>query len=263
MDSGVAFGGYPVIMFGNFGQLGPINKAVETTDWVWKYDVYWSFQRMDLLQACRQSGDPGFKLMLDHIRRGELSVAMVSIFLQIYDASKPVPGDAVHLYPKKEDVDKLNTRKLRSLLGEEWHNIATDNAGITKNKAKRAAIEAETELLSLLRLKIGVRVMCTSNVDVAGGLVNGTTGVVTAICEKHVVQIRTDTGLTFNVQQECRLTRSDGQERRQFPLVLAWAMTIHKSQSLTLSKVAVINLGFCVRKKVQNGHKGMETPRFR
>lgn len=239
VDSGVAFGGYPVIMFGDFGQLGPINKAVETTDWVWKSDVYRSFQRMDLLQACRQSGDPGFKLMLDHIRRGELSAAMVSVFLQIYDASKPVPGDAVHLYPKKEDVDKLNKMRLRSLLGEEWHNIATDNAGVTKNKAKRAAIEAETGLLSLLRLKIGARVMCTSNVDVAGGLVNGTTGVVTAIYDKHVVQIRTDTGLTFNVQQECRLTRSDGQERRQFPLVLAWAMTIHKSQSLTLSKVAV------------------------
>ncbi|KAF9370662.1 hypothetical protein CPB97_002565, partial [Podila verticillata] len=76
VDSGVAFGGHLVIMLGDFGQLGPINKAVETTDWVWKSDVYQSFQHMDLLQACRQSGDPGFKLMLDHIRRGELSTAM-------------------------------------------------------------------------------------------------------------------------------------------------------------------------------------------
>ncbi|KAG0365870.1 hypothetical protein BGX24_003928 [Mortierella sp. AD032] len=96
VNNGVAFGGHSVIMFGDFGQLGPINKAIETTDWVWKSDVYRSFQRLDLLQACRQSGDSGFKLMLDHIRSGEVSAAMVSVFLEIYDASKQAPEDAVH-----------------------------------------------------------------------------------------------------------------------------------------------------------------------
>ena len=79
VDCGTAFGRFPVIMFGDFGQLGPINKDLDTTDWLWKSDVYRSFQRMDLLQACRQSADPGFKSMLDDIRHGKLAVTMATV----------------------------------------------------------------------------------------------------------------------------------------------------------------------------------------
>lgn len=242
VDRGIVFGGFPVVMFGDFGQLGPINKALDTTDWLWKSDVYRSFQRMDLLQACRQSTDPGFKSMLDDIRRGELTTAMASVFLEICLASKsrPVPEDAVHLLPHKKEVDKENRKKLRALPGEVWVSVARDNAGITKDLAKREVLEKETGLLTILRLKIGARVMCTSNLDVAGGLVNGTTGVVTQIIGKHCVQIRTDEGgRIFHIRPEPRLTRTNGQERLQIPLVLAWAMTIHKCQSLTLRKAVV------------------------
>jgi len=246
VDSGIAFGGYPVIMFGDFGQLGPINKALDTTDWLWKSDDYQSFQRMDLLQACRQSTDPGFKMMLDDVRRGELTLAMASVILERWNESKILndsnsyPDDAIHLLSYKREVAEINRNKLRDLVGEEWCSVARDNAGITRDKAKREALEAETGLLSILRLKIGARVMCTSNVDVAGGLVNGTTGVVTNIYGKNVVQIRTDEGgKIFNIRPEIRLTRNNGQERRQIPLVLAWAMTIHKCQSLTLHKAVV------------------------
>lgn len=52
VDHGIAFGGFLVMMFGDFGQLGPINKADDTMDWLWKSDIYHSFQWMDLLQAC-------------------------------------------------------------------------------------------------------------------------------------------------------------------------------------------------------------------
>jgi hypothetical protein len=117
------------------------------------------------------------------------------VFLEVSirsKSSKPFPGDAVHLLSYKRDVAGINRQKLRDLSGEEWCSIARDNAGITRDQAKREALEAETGLLTVLRLKIGARAMCTSNVDVAGGLVNGTTGVVTKIYGKNVVQIRTE-----------------------------------------------------------------------
>ena len=112
VDRGIAFGGFPVMMFGDFGQLGPIDKAVEITDWLWKSDVYQSFHRMDLLQACRQSEDLEFKSMLDDIRRGELTPTTIKVFLQICNTSVPIPGDAVHLYPYKSNVEKVNRKKL-------------------------------------------------------------------------------------------------------------------------------------------------------
>lgn len=221
VDCGTAFGGFPVVMFGDFGQLGRINKAVKLTDWLWKSEVYESVDRMDLLQACQQSSDPGFKSMLDGIRRGKFTYSMAYVFLNICRASTSAPDDAVHLLPYKKRVAHINQEKLRALLREEWHNIAIDGAGMTQDSAKREAIEAETGLLTVLRLKIGARVMCTSNVDVVGGLVNGTTGVVTAFYGEEVVAIRTDKiGKIFHVQQVCRRTGNDGQERRQFPLVL-------------------------------------------
>ncbi|KAG0196046.1 hypothetical protein BGX33_002187, partial [Mortierella sp. NVP41] len=147
VDRGISFDGFPVVMFGDFGQLGPINKALDTTDWLWKSDDYRSFQRMDLLQACRQSADPGFKSMLDDVRRGELNVAMASVFLEISLASKSVPDDAVHLLSYNREVAEINRKKLRDLPGEEWCSVARDNAGITQDEAKRDALEAETGLV--------------------------------------------------------------------------------------------------------------------
>jgi energy-coupling factor transporter ATP-binding protein EcfA2 len=242
VDSGVPFGGFPVILFGDFGQLGPVNKTLASPDWIWNSEVYQSFERVDLIQPCRQSGDVDFKSMLDDIRRGEVTSTMASLFFEICNQSETIPEDAIHLYPKKKEVQELNLQKLESLPGSDWYSIASDNARITMDSSKREAIEAETGLISILRLKVGARVMCTSNVDVAGRIVNGTTGEVVQFYGQHVVQVKEDnTGRIFNIQKECRRTKFNGQERRQFPLILAWGLTIHKSQSLTLNKV-VVNL---------------------
>ncbi|KAG0196422.1 hypothetical protein BGX33_001666, partial [Mortierella sp. NVP41] len=83
VDRGFAFGGFPV--------------------------------RMDLLQPCRQATDPGFKSMLDDIRRGELNPVMVSVFLGIWRASKSITDDAVHLLSYKREVADINRQKLRDL----------------------------------------------------------------------------------------------------------------------------------------------------
>lgn len=239
-DFGTPFGGFPVILFGDFGQLGPVSQTVSITDWVWKSPLYRSFERVDLTEQCRQSGDVGFKSMLDDIRRGRVTRSMLSVFLEIVNRSESVPKDAIHLYPFKKEVEEFNLKKLQNLAGKDWYSVASDNAGVTKDEEKRKAIEVETGLLTVLWLKVGARVMCTSNVDVPGRIVNGTTGTVVRFFGLHVVQVKEDkTGRVFNIQKECRQTKFNGKERRQFPLVPAWAMTIHKCQSLTLNKAVV------------------------
>ncbi|KAF9369703.1 hypothetical protein CPB97_003369, partial [Podila verticillata] len=146
VDCSTTFGGFPLMMFGDFGQLGPVDKVVDTMDWLWKSDVYQSFHQMDLLQACRQSMDPGFKMMLDDVRCGELTLAMYRVFLEIHDTPKPFPDNAIHLLPYKIEVTEINCKKLQDLAGEEWYNITIDDAGMTQDPAKREALEAETGL---------------------------------------------------------------------------------------------------------------------
>jgi hypothetical protein len=88
VDSGVPFGGLPVILFGDFGQLGPVNKSLASTHWLWNSEVYWSLERVDIIQPCRQSTDIKFKSMLDDIRRGKVTGTVASVFLEIYYQSK-------------------------------------------------------------------------------------------------------------------------------------------------------------------------------
>jgi ATP-dependent DNA helicase PIF1 len=90
-------------------------------------------------------------------------------------------------------------------------------------------------------LKVGCRVTLFRNIDVAGGLVNGTIGTVYEVEDKFVgvvfqcaemkrVEVKR---VTFRGIAEVHIAR------RQFPLMLAWGLTVHKAQGLTLGKVIV------------------------
>lgn len=240
-DDDALFGGYPIVMFGDYGQLSPINRGSKAIDWVWKSEAYKAFDRLDLLQGCRQRADQGFKAMLDAVRCGELTSEACQVLCEILLGSNEtgIPPNAVHLMPHKASVASLNSNRLRQISGRLWWNIAQDDTGYIADDIRRKGIEVETGLLSKLELKIGARVMCTSNIDVEKGLVNGTLGIVERIYGHEVVEVRADNGRLFRISQEYRSTSSDGHERRQFPLVLAWALTIHKSQSLTLDSAVV------------------------
>lgn len=97
----------------------------------------------------------------------------------------------------------------------------------------------------VLKLKIGTPIMLLRNIDPIGGLCNGTRLLVTQIA-KHVIQTRLITGNNvgekvfiprmFVSPPEARFLRM---RRRQFPIVVAFAMTINKSQGQTLQRVGL------------------------
>lgn len=166
--------------------------------------------------------------------------------------------NAIRLYYSNEQVAKYNYEHLLNL----QKPVATIHARHSSNKAKCISSQDMLGLEAALYICKGARVMLTMNLWPSVGLCNGTTGVVLDIiyATNHqppdlpiavIVKFDDYTGPSFSTIPNCvpipPITASINacnsvHERQQIPLRLAWALTIHKSQGLTLDK-AWIDIG--------------------
>ncbi|RID75775.1 hypothetical protein BRARA_B02803 [Brassica rapa] len=142
------------------------------------------------------------------------------------------------LTPTNDEVDKINDYMLSQLPGEEkvylsFDSIIPSDVDIEENVVYPAEFLNSVKVAGLprhwLKLKVGAPIMCLRNMDVADGLCNGTRLIVTQLLP-HVIEGRIITGnkiFPFRMR------------RRQFPVTLAFAMTINKSQGQTLESVGL------------------------
>ncbi len=243
---GLPFGGLQIVLVGDMGQLSPVEEdargfAFETDTW-WDAD----FKTVELRRVMRQS-DKTFVRVLQEIRNGTMGRESMRILRDRIRAFDPEERDAVRLMSHNAKVDRLNEEKLKRLPGKAKTFVA-DDVG-----EEKAVIQLDKTCLSpkRLTLKADARVMLTKN---GVGYVNGSMGYVEGwgapYGEERIV-VRLDDGGTIDVyREEWRRTKvevgDDGipvekveARRRQFPLRLAWAITIHKSQGMTLDTVSV------------------------
>ena len=178
---------------------------------------------------------------------------------QISDIS--IFNDALRLFPTVEAVVEHNVSKLHAC----GQPVATIKAVHSGPNASKASSDDAGGLEPVVCLAKGARVMLSSNLWVDMGLVNGAMGTVQAICYKDgQVPPSLPVAVTIMFDHYSGPTLSDGTvpitplrrswsssgsscSRLQLPLKLAWAVTIHKSQGLTLHK-AVVDIGkkeFC------------------
>ena len=114
-----------------------------------------------------------------------------------------------------------------------------DESGDTRRWNKKVADHLEklnsdsnmTAGLELkLRLSVGARVMLRRNIDTSAGLVNGAIGTIRAIAKRHVSTQFDHMTEPYNVEMEFMIMKNFYVYRKQYPLVLAYAVTIHKSR---------------------------------
>lgn len=141
---------------------------------------------------------------------------------------------ATRLCSHTKDADIINETKLKALSGESQIFEAQDSVpGTTKQ------LDQQTPVPRILELKVGAQVMLLRNINVGSGLVNGARGVVKLFRDGlPVVQFRNNKEYVARHERWVVKTASGGSlARKQVPLKLAWAFSIHKAQGLTLDCV--------------------------
>ena len=250
------FGGLQIVLVGDFFQLPPVVTREESDDaqldleddttakilspFAFRSRAWTSANVVVcyLTEQHRQE-DSDFLKLLTFIRSGTTGEhTHVALQSRRVDAQR-APTDLPRLYAHNADVDRINEARLASLPGksEEFAMMSRGPERLVET-LKRGCLSPET-----LTLKVGARIMFTKN-NPDGSFVNGTVGEVQGFTEEGMPMVKTLRGRRVHVEP-MEWTITDGvrvlARIAQLPLRLAWAITIHKSQGMTLD-AAVMDL---------------------
>ncbi len=230
------FGGVQVVISGDFFQLPPVSKVFKEKRFAWQSPVWKALDLRScyLEEKFRQDEDRLIQV-LDEIRSGEVSPKVKSILDEAFHTQ--LEQQSTKLFTHNFDVDRINIEELNRLNGK---------AHIFKYKAKGTAKNIEkifktALVLEEITLKKDAMVIFIKN-NPEKDYVNGTTGVVIGF-EGEIPLVKTSTGKTIKVLADDWTLENDKGENiatvSQIPLRLAWAITIHKSQGMTLDAAQI------------------------
>jgi ATP-dependent DNA helicase PIF1 len=270
------FGGIQIVFSGDFYQLGPIGSPNEpdTSKFCFespKWNQVFSMENHVILKTMYRQSDPKYIEILSQIRIGEISPENVDVLKNYvkreYDQEEYNGCPLMKLFPVRSRADYVNQLMFDKIEEpiEHFEIVKMRNCKTFLDTTKpideevllfcsqltRLEIESELEQLILntpcipeLDLKKGTAVMCTVNLDMDRGICNGSMGtVIDFVGENKLPKVLFSNGITITLsthfwQSEQYPTIAIG----QYPLQLAWALTIHKIQGATLER-AQIDIG--------------------
>lgn len=233
------FGGLTVILVGDFFQLPPVSRNKEVafsyTSKVWR-DL--NLITCYLTEQYRQD-DSAFLEVLSAIRRGEVEELHYEELMKRHGEPEEHPADAPKLFSHNADVDRINAGELAKLKGaSKKFKMNSKGKDSLVEGLKRGCLSPET-----LELKEGAAVMFTKN-SPQGRFVNGTLGTVVGWGADDMPIVKTKEGSRITTEPMEWQLEEQGKVKAsisQIPLRLAYAMTVHKSQGMSMD-AAIMDL---------------------
>ncbi len=253
------FGGMQIILCGDFFQLPPVSRGdVLESEFAYKAESWLAskFTICYLSEQHRQK-DKIYLSILNQIRENKISTKTIDLLKSRLNQD-PVDGyEPTRLYTHNIDVDVVNKKYLDLIDADiREYKMASKGSNGLVDTLKKSCLSPE-----VLQLKKGARVMFTKN-HMEGGYVNGTLGTITDFNTFGDPIVETYTGMRFVVSPQSWMVEEEGKikaEISQLPLRLAWAITVHKSQGMSLdamevdlSKAFVQGMGYVALSRVRS-----------
>jgi ATP-dependent DNA helicase PIF1 len=262
------FGGIQLIFSGDFYQLPPIksNDDPDTQRFCFESDNWNTIFKQDcqiqLIKIFRQS-DETYSTILNQIREGKIKKKSNELLLQYVgrEADENLVVEPTKLFPTKNKVEYINNSKMCALDTEEKEYIIKQVLDVEMTSEEkqlrlqytREDIQTDLDYLTAnlicdknIKLKVGAQVMCIINIQMPNEemICNGSQGIITKFCPAtNLPIVKYNNGIEMVMSRHIWSSENiPGIGVSQVPLILAWALTIHKSQGATLD-TAEIDVG--------------------
>ena len=257
------FGGMQVVLCGDFFQLPPITRGeIYESQFAFKADTWEgsNFSVCYLSEQHRQNDDIYISI-LNEIRQNNVSRKTRELLSSRLNIDDKVSDDlgigTTKLFTHNIDVDIINHKYLSLVSGEQKDfTMVWKGSSHIADALKKSCLSPE-----ILSLKIGAKVMFTKNHQ-EGKYVNGTLGVIESFNSFGEPVVRTFSKELIDVSPTTWQIEEEGKikaEISQYPLRLAWAITVHKSQGMSLdamevdlSKSFVAGMGYVALSRVRS-----------
>jgi ATP-dependent exoDNAse (exonuclease V) alpha subunit len=225
-----------LVCVGDFMQLPPVEGKFAFYSSNWEVHVH-SFK----LTTQHRQDDVEFLAALDDLRMGRRTEKLENLFAS-RNVFEDVPKNTTLLAPLNRTVDMVNDARLSELPGAEreyeWR-VKVHSKSMTIEDILKCESRDRCRFPSKLRLKCGARIVMLTNTP---SWKNGSTGHIAGL-EENAVTVRLDTGAEVTVRRALEQIIGGNLKVQadvsQFPMKLAFALTIHKSQGMTMDRVSV------------------------
>jgi len=238
------FGGIQVITCGDFYQLAPVYKDNETVKYCFEANSWHDVIKYEYeLKTVFRQRDERFLSLLEDVRYGNLSEKSKEILATCIRAQErtctPVQAriKPTLLRSKRLTAQDENYQELMKLTTPGMKSTADDWAA---SEYLLRQLKDNCQAPEVLYMRVGAQVMLLKNLSVERHLCNGSTGVIVAfVNDEPEVEFPSCTLVIPKMDFEVKSGKDVLSRRRQFPLNLGWAVTIHKSQGMTLDRADV------------------------